>query len=82
MPFSLSNVPSTFIRLMTEVLRPFIRKFVDILMYSHDKASHVEHISQVFQVLRQQKLYAKLEKCQLFTPQVVFLSNVVSSKGI
>ena len=57
MPFELSNALSTFIRLMNDILRPFIRKFVvvyldDILMHSRDKESHVEHVSQVFQVLR------------------------------
>ena len=67
MPFGLSNLPNTFIRLMNEVLWPFIEKFVvlyfdDILEHSHDETSHIEHLSQVFQVLRQQKLYAKLEK--------------------
>jgi len=36
----------------------------------------------VFQVLRQQALYAKLKKCELFTPQVVFLGYVVSGEGI
>jgi len=32
--------------------------------------------------LRQQALYAKFEKCELFTPQVVFLGYVVYGWGI
>jgi len=86
-PFGLSNAFSTFVRLMNEVLRPFIGKFVvvyfdNVLVYSHDETSHVELLSQVFQVLRLQKFYAKLEKCNLFSPQVVFLSYVVMGEGI
>jgi len=73
----LSTASITFMRLMNKVLRSFIEKFVivyfdDILVYSQDETSHTEHLTQVFQVLRQQALYAKLEKCELFTPQVVF----------
>ena len=69
------------------VLRPFIGKFVivyfdDILVYSRHKASYMKHLSHVFQVLRQQKLYAKLEKCKLFTTQVRFLGYVVPNEGI
>jgi len=83
MPFGLSNVLSTFMRLMNQVLRSFIVVyFDDILVYSQDEASHKEHFTQVFQVLRQQALYAKLEKCELFTPQVVFLRYLVSGEGI
>jgi len=40
--------------------------FDDILVFICDETSHVEHLSQVFQILRQQKLYAKLKKCDLF----------------
>ena len=85
MPFGLSNASSTFKRLVNEVLRPFIGKFDicyfgDVLVYSHDEASYMEHLSQVFHVLRQQKLYAKLKKCEIFTPHIVFLGYVMSEE--
>jgi hypothetical protein len=68
MPFGLTNVPTTFMRLMDDILRPFTNYFVvvyldDILIFNKIWADHLQHLRQVFNTLRQHQLYENLEKC-------------------
>jgi len=73
-------------RLMNEVLRAFIGKFVvvyfdDILIYSKSLSEHLEHLRAVFNALRDGRLFGNLEKCTFCTDRVSFLGYVVTPQG-
>jgi hypothetical protein len=87
MPSGLTNAPSTFMRLMNEVFRPFIGKFVvvyfdDILIYNKSLSEHIEHLCAIFCALREARLFANLEKCTFYIDRVAFLGYAVTPQGI
>ena len=87
MPFGLTNAPAAFIDLMNRVFHPYLDQFVvvfidDILVYSKDAQEHEHHLRIVLQTLRENKLFAKLSKCDFWLKEVSFLGHIVSAAGI
>nr|WP_269150788.1 reverse transcriptase family protein [Corynebacterium parakroppenstedtii] len=87
MSFGLTNAPAIFIDLMNRVFKPYLDSFVvvfidDILIYSHSREEHMGHLRVVLQRLREEKLYAKYEKCEFWLKEVSFLSHMVSGDCI
>ncbi|KAF1331237.1 reverse transcriptase, partial [Globisporangium splendens] len=88
----LKNAPATFNRMVTNVLRP-LRTFApsyfdDIFVRSKatngksDVDVHLDHLRQVFQVVRENKLYANLKKCMFFAPEIPVLGCFVGKSGV
>ena len=56
--------------------------FDDVIIFFEDPAKHVEHVKSILQVLRQHKLYAKVQKCEFNKKRMTFVSYMVSPPGI
>jgi hypothetical protein len=87
MPFGLTNAPTTFMRLMDDVLRPFTNSFVVvyldyILFFNITWEENMRHIQQVLSTLRQHKLYANLETCSFGMNRVQYLGYIVDDHGV
>nr|GEY68175.1 putative reverse transcriptase domain-containing protein [Tanacetum cinerariifolium] len=87
MPFGLTNAPAVFMDLMNRVCKPYLDNFVivfidDILIYSKDEKEHKEHLKAILELLKKEKLYAKLSKFEFWILKVQFLSHDIDCQGI
>jgi hypothetical protein len=63
MPFGLKGAPATFQRVMDMIFKPILGKFAviyidDIGIYSQTEEDHLQHLRTVFQIMRENELYA------------------------
>jgi hypothetical protein len=71
MSFGLTNAPVYFMYLMNKVFMEYLNKFVvvfidDILVYSGSEEEHEEHLRLALKKLQENRLYAKLSKCEFW----------------
>jgi hypothetical protein len=62
-----------------EYLDKFVVVFIDdILIFSKNEEEHDEHLRLVLQKLYENRLYAKLNKCEFWLKEVSFLGHILS----
>lgn len=87
MPFGLKNAPSSFQRVMDNILRKYLYKncFVymdDVVIFSKSLQEHLNHIKLIFQELRKYNLKIQLDKSEFLRKEVAFLGHIITSEGI
>jgi hypothetical protein len=87
MSFRLTNAPAYFMYLMNKVFMEYLDKFVvvfidNILIFSKNEEEHNKHLCLVMQKLRENQLYAKLNKCEFWSKEVSFHGHIISKGGI
>ena len=86
-PFGLKNSPSTFMRLMIEILKDFIVNILvvyldDILVFSKTKKEHLKHLTLVTRILHQEKLLINLETPSFMKIELIYLGFLISSNEL
>ena len=84
-PFGLAQVPAYFQRLVNKVLSGLTFTFGyldDILVYSPDMETHLEHLRILFMRLQKADLKLKEIKCNFLKKHIQYLGHIVSGKGI
>ncbi|KAE9022197.1 hypothetical protein PR003_g9909 [Phytophthora rubi] len=88
----LSNAPATFNRLVTQLIRPmrhFVQTYFDSIFVhsrvSEDKTAveaHLGHLREVLLCMRENRLYANINKCIFGAEEIPFLGCFLGKDGI
>lgn len=87
MPFGLSNAPSTFQRLMDNVLRNLTWKYClvyldDVIIFSKDFDSHLFRLEEILARFKAANLKLKPSKCKFLMEKVNYLGFLITRNGV
>lgn len=72
---------------MNKVFNNYLRKFLgvyldDIIVYSKTMKEHIQHLELTLQRLADNRLYAKISKCEFAKPSIEYLGHIIYKDGI
>lgn len=87
MPFGLKNAPSTFQRVMDNILRGLNNEIClvyldDIIIFSTSLQEHICRLKSVFDRLRKANFKIQLDKSNFLQKEVAYLGHVITPQGV
>lgn len=87
MPFGLKNAPSTFQRVMDNILVGIQNErclvyMDDIIVYSPTIQEHLSRLKEVFSRLRKANLKIQPDKCEFLRKEVAYLGHLITQNGV
>lgn len=87
MPFGLKNAPSTFQRVMDNVLRGLSNETClvyldDIIIFSTSLQEHIDRLKNVFDRLRKSNFKVQLDKSEFLQKSVAYLGHIITPDGV
>jgi len=81
--FGMTNSPAIFQTMMNDIFQNLIVEGIvvvylnDILIFTKMEEEHVQAVRWVLQVLKENKLFLRLEKCEFYKQQIKYLGLVI-----
>ena len=81
-----TSAPSMFQYFMNDILREYMDMIAvgildDVIIFSATPVEHILHVRSILDILRANKLYAKVEKCEFDKDQMTFVGYLVSKQA-
>ncbi len=82
MSFELTNASTTYQKIINDILRQYLNRFVivylnDIIIYSKILKEHISYVFKVLECLNIKNLHLKLKKCEFHQKKINFFKFVV-----
>jgi len=86
--FGMTNSPATFQTMMNDIFQNLIAEGIvvvyldDILIFTKTEEKHVQAVRRVLQVLKENKLFLRPEKCEFYKQWIEYLGLVISENKV
>jgi len=86
--FGMTNSPATFQTMMNDIFRNLMAEGIvvvyldDILIFTKTEEEHAQVVRRVLQVLKENKLFLRLEKCEFYKQRIKYLGLVISENEV